>query len=240
MAGIGHFWQQSDGVIQSVAFALLLMSVLSWTIVIVKIMATLRVRKALQVALNAFWQAPTVEAALQTLQQQDKNGVVVGIATEGIMAAQAHANNSAAGIGAGVGADEFILRSLQVATLQAQARVESGLTLLASVGSTAPFVGLFGTVWGIYHALIGLAGATQVVLDKVAGPVGEALVMTAAGLFVAIPAVLAYNAFTRVNRLLLTQMDCFAHRLHTFLVSGMKPSVSNTMATSPLRGQGGA
>lgn len=238
MAGIGHFWQQSDGVIHGVAFALLLMSLLSWTWVIIKILATLRVRKALKVALSDFWQAPTLDAALQTLQQQDKSGLVAAIASEGMTAAQAHANRSASGIGAGVSADEFVLRSLQLATLQAQARVESGLTLLASVGSTAPFVGLFGTVWGIYHALIGLAGATQVVLDKVAGPVGEALIMTAAGLFVAIPAVLAYNAFTRVNRLLLTQIDCFAHRLHTFLISGVKPATS--MVDGALRSQGGA
>lgn len=222
MSGIAHFWQQSDGVIQGVAFTLLLMSVMSWTLVVVKIMATLRVRRALNAALTAFWQAPSLDAALQVLQQQDKSGVILAIAGDGISAARAYADNTATGIGAGLGADEFILRTLQQATMLAQARVESGLTLLASVGSTAPFIGLFGTVWGIYHALIALAGATQVVLDKVAGPVGEALIMTAAGLFVAIPAVLAYNAFTRVNRLVLTQVDCFAHRLHTYLVSGVK------------------
>jgi biopolymer transport protein ExbB len=90
------------------------------------------------------------------------------------------------------------------------------------VGSTAPFIGLFGTVWGIYHALVGLSGATQVVLDKVAGPVGEALIMTAAGLFVAIPAVLAYNAFTRANRLVAVQLDGFAHDLHAYLTTGVR------------------
>ena len=106
--------------------------------------------------------------------------------------------------------------------VHAQARCESGLTLLASVGSTAPFIGLFGTVWGIYHALVGLSGATQVVLDKVAGPVGEALIMTAAGLFVAIPAVLAYNALNRANRLSAAYLDGFAHDLHTFLTTGSR------------------
>ena len=104
----------------------------------------------------------------------------------------------------------------------AQARVERGLTFLASVGSTAPFVGLFGTVWGIYHALVGLSGASQVVLDKVAGPVGEALIMTAAGLFVAIPAVLAYNACTRANRLVIARIEGFAHSLHAYVVGGMR------------------
>ena len=129
--------------------------------------------------------------------------------------------HAAKGIG-GVDAGEFLTRALRNAMAHAQARVERGLTFLASVGSTAPFIGLFGTVWGIYHALAGLAGATQVVLDKVAGPVGEALIMTAAGLFVAIPAVLAYNASVRANRLVLAQLDGFAHDLHAYLVNGIK------------------
>jgi biopolymer transport protein ExbB len=111
--------------------------------------------------------------------------------------------------------------------------MESGLTFLASVGSTAPFIGLFGTVWGIYHALVALSGSSSVVLDKVAGPVGEALIMTAGGLFVAIPAVLAYNALTRGNRLVLAQLDGFAHDLHAFLTTGARrPSEGFSPVTS--------
>lgn len=223
MSGIAQFWQQSDGVIKAVAITLLLMSVLSWTIMLLKALSALRTRVVILRALPAFWSAPTLAAALQGLREQDRSAVFMGLAAEGAAAAQAYANKSANGIGAGLGADEFILRTLQQAAMLAQARVESGMTLLASVGSTAPFIGLFGTVWGIYHALVGLSGATQVVLDQVAGPVGEALVMTAAGLFVAIPAVLAYNAFTRLNRLVLMQVDGFAHRLHAYLVAGVKP-----------------
>jgi len=120
------------------------------------------------------------------------------------------------------GASDFIGRTLQQSIVYAQARVERGLTLLASVGSTAPFVGLFGTVWGIYHALIAIGISGQASIDKVAGPVGEALIMTAAGLFVAIPAVLAYNAFTRANRLVLAQLDGFANGLHAYLVAGVR------------------
>lgn len=221
MFGIEHFWQQSDGIIKSVALVLMAMSVLSWSLVLTKVLSLLQMRGTLRSAFADFWQAPSIEEALQRLQVQDASGVFAGVASDAIQAASAYQGNTAKGIGAGVSADEFILRTLQQSTLLAQARVESGLTLLASVGSTAPFVGLLGTVWGIYHALINLAGATQVVLDKVAGPVGEALIMTAAGLFVAIPAVLAYNAFTRVNRLVLAQLDGFALRLHAFLVSGM-------------------
>jgi biopolymer transport protein ExbB len=102
------------------------------------------------------------------------------------------------------------------------ARLESGLTLLASVGSTAPFIGLFGTVWGIYHALLQIASSGQVMIDKVAGPVGEALVMTAAGLAVAIPAVLAYNAYTRLNRVILADLDGFAHDLLALVTTGSR------------------
>src|SRR5262249_28228335 len=111
-------------------------------------------------------------------------------------------------------------RALRQRINEAAARLEAGLTFLASVGSTAPFVGLFGTVWGIYHALMSIATAGTISIDKVAGPVGEALLMTAFGLAVAIPAVLAYNAFTRVNRLLLAQLDGFAHDLHPYVTTG--------------------
>ena len=100
------------------------------------------------------------------------------------------------------------------------ARLESGLTVLASVGSTAPFVGLFGTVWGVYHALVAIGLSGQGTLDKVAGPVGEALIMTALGLAVAIPAVLAYNGFVRANRLVLARLDAFAHDLYAVLTTG--------------------
>jgi biopolymer transport protein ExbB len=117
-------------------------------------------------------------------------------------------------------ADDFLTRALRRAIEQDTARLEYGHTVLASVASSAPFVGLFGTVWGIYHALLAIGMSGQGTLDKVAGPVGEALIMTALGLAVAIPAVLAYNAFTRANRLLLTELDGFAHDLYAFMSTG--------------------
>jgi biopolymer transport protein ExbB len=129
-------------------------------------------------------------------------------------------------LGAGVSLSESLTRALRNRMLSSQASLETGLTFLASVGSTAPFIGLFGTVWGIYHALVALSGSTSVVLDKVAGPVGEALIMTAAGLFVAIPAVLAYNALTRANRLVMAQLDGFAHDLHAYFTSGTRRPAS--------------
>ena len=116
-------------------------------------------------------------------------------------------------IGGSLDRAERITRALRQEILRTSTRLESGLTLLASIGSTAPFIGLLGTVWGIYHALIGIASSGQVMIDRVAGPVGEALVMTAAGLAVAIPAVLAYNAFGRFNRVVLAELDGFARDL---------------------------
>jgi biopolymer transport protein ExbB len=220
--GLAHFWTQGDAVSHSVAIVMLLMSVASWYIIIGKLIGQLRSRNSISVAMQSFWNAGSRAQALETIRGQDRTGVFALVATDAVLAAQAWEEKSAGGTGPGVDASEFIGRTLQQSTVLAQARVERGLTFLASVGSTAPFVGLFGTVWGIYHALVGLSGATQVVLDKVAGPVGEALIMTAAGLFVAIPAVLAYNAFTRANRLVLAQLDGFAHSLHAYLVAGVR------------------
>ena len=220
--GIAHFWAQADAVAQSVAVVLLLMSSLSWYIIAGKTLEHLRLKASMRRALDAFWNAGSGDAALSRLRALDRTGVFAGVAEDAFAAARAWEGKTAGGIGAGVDAGEFIGRTLQQSIGVAQARVERGLTFLASVGSTSPFVGLFGTVWGIYHALVGLSGATQVVLDKVAGPVGEALIMTAAGLFVAIPAVLAYNALTRVNRLVLAQLDGFANSLHAYLVGGVR------------------
>jgi biopolymer transport protein ExbB len=125
-------------------------------------------------------------------------------------------------LAASVDRGELVTRVLRQEMTQASSRLESGLTFLASVGSTAPFIGLFGTVWGIYHALLGIASSGQVMIDRVAGPVGEALVMTAAGLVVAIPAVLAYNAFTRLNRVVLADLDGFAHDLLALVTTGSR------------------
>lgn len=220
--GIAHFWAQGDAVSHAVAITLLLMSLASWYVILGKTFAYLRSRASILHAMQSFWAGGSRAQALESIRSEDKTGVFALIATDAVLAAQAYEERAAGGIGAGVDASEFIGRTLQQSTVLAQARTERGLTFLASIGSTAPFVGLFGTVWGIYHALAGLSGATQVALDRVAGPVGEALIMTAAGLFVAIPAVLAYNAFTRSNRLVLAQLDGFANSLHAYLVAGVR------------------
>jgi biopolymer transport protein ExbB len=150
----------------------------------------------------------------------DRERIFVHVASGG---ASASAHGAAEGtLASQTDRSELITRALRQRINEAAGRLEAGLTMLASVGSTAPFVGLFGTVWGIYHALINIASSGQIAIDKVAGPVGEALIMTAFGLAVAIPAVLAYNAFTRVNRMVLSQLDGFAHDLHAFLTIGAR------------------
>ena len=220
--GLAHFWAQGDLVTQATAIVLILLSVASWYVIAAKAHSIWQARRCHAPALASFWGAPSLPAAIAAIRREDTTGILASLAVAGANAAELHREHADRGIGAGVSVSDFVTRALRSQIVEATARIESGLTFLASVGSTAPFIGLFGTVWGIYHALVGLSGATQVVLDKVAGPVGEALIMTAAGLFVAIPAVLAYNALTRANRLTLARLDGFAHDLHALLTTGLR------------------
>lgn len=215
--GAAHFWAQGDAVSHGVAIMLLLLSLLSWSCIVGKAWAQWRLRRALQQAPAAYWQAADRTAASLALQQQDSSGLLLAMSSQAELAAQAcaHGNDGMR--------EQYLGATLQQSLQQAQSRLDQGLTLLASAGSVAPFVGLLGTVWGIYHAMIGLSGSSRMTLDQVAGPVGEALIMTAVGLLVAIPAVLAYNAFTRSNRLLLAALDAFAHALHAYLLFGIRP-----------------
>jgi biopolymer transport protein ExbB len=217
--GLLHFWSQADVVIRVTAYVLLAMSVASWFLILWKAWAWLRVRRASR-ALEQFWSAASIDAAIADLKPRDRENIFVPVAIGG---ARASAHGAADGtLASQTDRSELITRALRQRINEASGRLEAGLTMLASIGSTAPFVGLFGTVWGIYHALLNIASSGQIAIDKVAGPVGEALIMTAFGLAVAIPAVLAYNAFTRVNRLVLSQLDGFAHDLHAFLTMGAR------------------
>jgi biopolymer transport protein ExbB len=217
--GLAHFWEQADGIIRLTAYLLLAMSVTSWFLILWKGWSWWRVRRASR-DLEQFWSAPSIEAAVAKLKPVDSENVFVPLAV-GAANAASHpaAENSLA---AQIDRSELITRALRQRINEAAGRLEAGLTILASVGSTAPFIGLFGTVWGIYRALINIASSGQIAIDKVAGPVGEALIMTAFGLAVAIPAVLAYNAFTRANRMVLGQLDGFAHDLHATLTTGSR------------------
>ena len=218
-SGIAHYWSQTDGISHAVAIALLLMSVLSWFYIFAKGRSAWRIRRSAG-ALESFWQAPTLPDAIALLTVVDAEQVYAPLA---IQSAQAASITTQPGsLNAASDPGELITRTLRREINRVSSRLESGLTLLASVGATAPFVGLLGTVWGIYHALDAISAAGAMQIDKVAGPVGEALIMTALGLAVAIPAVLAYNAFTRINRVTLAELDAFAHDLHAFLTTGAR------------------
>jgi biopolymer transport protein ExbB len=221
--GFAHYWAQGDAVTHSVAYLLLIMSIASWYYILSKAWTSWRIRKSAD-AVEHFWDAPSMDDAIALLSHADTEKVYSPLATHAVDAVKVKANSSS--LNATVDQGELVTRTLRQQINRVSQRLESGLTLLASVGSTAPFVGLFGTVWGIYHALSGVAMSGTIQIDKVAGPVGEALIMTAIGLVVAIPAVLGYNAFTRVNRLTLGELDAFAHDLHAFLTTGARIGIA--------------
>lgn len=210
------YWARGDALSHAVAYLLLAMSLASWFFILWKGWAAWRVRRAAP-AVQAFWDAPTVADGVALMAARDQEGVFAAVAQAGAgQLAQARAGK-AGSIAAEMGRGEQATRVLRDAIHVSTTRLESGLTLLASIASTAPFVGLLGTVWGIYHALAAVSASGTVQIDKVAGPVGEALIMTGVGLTVAIPAVLAYNGFNRINRITLSELDAFAHDLHAYL-----------------------
>jgi len=230
--GFAHLWASGDAISHAVAIILAIMSIISWYLILAKAVDWWSMRRAAK-ALGAFWSATSVSEGIAILRQADENSPYAQLAT------QANCCNNDCEAATGRLASRFdpaeqMERALRQQLSTAQASMENGLTLLATTGATAPFVGLLGTVWGIYHALIAIGLSGQAALEKVAGPVGEALIMTAAGLAVALPAVFAYNAFTRSNRVILADLDAFAHDLHAFFTVG-KPFVANSAQIHPMR-----
>jgi biopolymer transport protein ExbB len=218
--GFASFLAQTDTVGRTILVILLLMSVATWYLIVTKALTVFLERRKSARFLEAFWNAPSLAAVEQHIEGNHPDEPFSHLAWHAINAARHHQRSGAAKLAeAGSGA-EFLTRAMRRVIDEDTARLESGLTVLASVGSTAPFVGLFGTVWGVYHALVAIGLSGQGTLDKVAGPVGEALIMTALGLAVAIPAVLAYNGFVRANRLVLAKLDAFAHDLFAVLTTG--------------------
>ena len=220
--GVTSFLGQADAVGLTVLLILLVMSIASWYLILLKSVRNAQMRKRARDSLDNFWGAPSIDAVAAQFAHEQPQDPFARVAAQGVEAGRHYRKSSSAGLTDAGGQGEFLTRAIRRAITRETAALESGLTVLASVGSTAPFVGLFGTVWGIYHALIGIGMSGAATLDAVAGPVGEALIMTAAGLAVAIPAVLAYNAFTRGNRVVLAELDGFAHDLHAFLTTGAK------------------
>lgn len=218
--GFSHFLAQIDGIGISVLILLLSLSVASWYLIITKSIANFIATRRAQVFLKHFWNVDSLQAVNAEFKTTVPNNAFAELAKLGIDAAIDSKTHSSYKLAAAGGAIDFLTRTLRNGIDQEAARVENGLTLIASAGSAAPYIGLFGTVWGIYHALIQIGLSGQGTLDKVAGPVGEALIMTALGLAVAIPAVLAYNAFVRRNRIWLARLEAFAHDLFTLITVG--------------------
>lgn len=218
--GWTHFLTQADGVAKALLVALLLMSLTTWCLIATKAVSALAARRRTAAFLQHFWDAPSMQSVATRLEEHHPDEPFSHLAWHAIVATRHHQHHGANRLtDAGTGSD-FLTRAMRRVIDEETTRLESGLTLLASIGSTAPFIGLFGTVWGVYHALVSIGVSGQGTLDKVAGPVGEALIMTALGLAVAIPAVLAYNACVRSNRLVLGKLDAYAHDLFAFLTTG--------------------
>jgi biopolymer transport protein ExbB len=219
--GLMNVWQQGDVVTKTVAVLLIGMSLASWIVILVKALDLAKYKRQARRSRD-FWSGADFEAALDRLGKDDGNPFRA-LALEGREAAAHHRNARAqARIHDALDASDWITRALRNGIDEFIARLQTGLAVLASVGSTAPFIGLFGTVWGIYHALMSIGASGQATIDKVAGPIGEALIMTALGLAVAIPAVLGYNALVRGNKSVLTRLSSFAHDLHAYFVTGAR------------------
>jgi biopolymer transport protein ExbB len=216
MEGFGTFWNASDAIGRAVALLLLAMSISSWVTILWKLWVLKRARRDIERAVPSFWAAPALPEGRDRLAALDREQVLLPLIEA------ATAVPAAGTLGSDAHLDSQLTRRLRDALHRGLAHLQFGQVLLASIGSTAPFIGLFGTVWGIYHALVAIASSGSITIDKVAGPVGEALVMTAAGLAVAIPAVLAYNLFGKWVGAAEAELEGFAHDLRQMLLDERK------------------
>ncbi len=207
MDGLAAFWAESDAIGRTVVGLLLAMSVSAWVLIFWKGWVLLRARRDIERAVPAFWSAETLAAGSARLAALDREQVLAPLL------AAASTPDPAGTLATRASTGSQLTRRLRDALQRGLAHLQFGQVLLASIGSTAPFIGLFGTVWGIYHALLSISAAGAISIDKVAGPVGEALIMTAAGLAVAIPAVLAYNLFGKWVAACEAELEGFAHDL---------------------------
>ena len=217
--GLAHVWSQGDIVTKSVAALLLIMSLASWMVIIIKTLDLIKYKRISKTA-EDFWNSEDFHSGLSRLGTDPTNpfrqlALVGREATLHHSYTKAHLHDT-------LDMSDWVTRTLRNCMDEFTGRLQSGLAILASVGSTAPFIGLFGTVWGIYHALLSIGVAGQATIDKVAGPIGESLIMTALGLAVAIPAVLGYNALVRGNKSVLQKLSRFAHDLHAYFVTGAR------------------
>jgi biopolymer transport protein ExbB len=212
MEGLATYWQQADTVGRAVGLMLLLMSVSTWAVIFWKTWMLTRARRDLAVGTSAFWRAADLASARSALQTLDRDGVLLPL-VEAVQAPEAPGTLATRAL-----PEAQLTRRLRDSLHGVLARLQAGQVLLASVGAVSPFVGLFGTVWGVFHAMQAISQSGSAALDQVAGPVGEALIMTAAGLAVAIPAVLAYNLFGKRIAQIEADLEGFALDLRDTLL----------------------
>ena len=212
--GLKALWAQSDLVAKATLLMLVIMSVGSWYVIVVKLLEQGKLGKQAKAAQEKFWSAGSVRQGADALEDVSAFRF---IAEKGLEGASKHE-----GMMGTVDLNTWVTMSIQRAIGRINSNLQGGLAFLATVGSTAPFVGLFGTVWGIYHALVKIGMTGQASIDKVAGPVGEALIMTAIGLAVAVPAVLGYNWLVRRNKAVLEEVNAFGADLHAVLLASSK------------------
>ena len=223
--GLDALWKGGDFVARGTLIILVIMSMGSWYILITKLIDQVKMMGQAKDARSKFWKAPSVNAGVSALKEGSpfrfiaENGIKASEHHDGALLEQIDLNT-------------WVTMSIQRATEKVQSRLQDGLSFLATVGSTAPFVGLFGTVWGIYHALTAIGIAGQASIDKVAGPVGEALIMTAIGLAVAVPAVFGYNWLVRRNKGAMEEVRSFSADLHSVLLSGVMSSSEASRAAT--------
>jgi biopolymer transport protein ExbB len=220
--GIESMWTQSDYVGKGVFVILIVMSLWSWLVMINKWLDQRMLRKVAAEAEKNFWSAGSIQEGVAKLK--GKINPFRDIAQDGLQAVEHHRRSASKDVTSNIELGDWVRTHIDKRTTMLQSSLQSGMVVLASVGATAPFVGLFGTVWGIYHALISISIAGQASLDKVAGPIGEALIMTALGLAVAVPAVLGFNGLLRGNKALMERANYFAHDVEAALLAGSRVS----------------
>ncbi len=212
--GLSALWAQGDAVAKGTLLIMVIMSMATWYVLFTKLAEQSKLFKQAKTARESFWQSGSVRQGADTLEEASAFRF---IAEKGLEGASRHT-----GLLGNIDFNDWVTMSIQRAISNVQSRLQDGLAVLATVGSTAPFVGLFGTVWGIYHALVKIGMTGQASIDKVAGPVGEALIMTAIGLAVAVPAVLGYNWLVRRNKAAMEEVNAFASDLHAVLLASAK------------------
>lgn len=229
--GFSHMVHNFDWIGWTVFVTLIILSFWSWFYIVWNSIRNFMVSARMERVISTFWQTSSAADAVRFMEEQPKTEPFSKIALDCASAAAHHQRNEGSRLVEALSRSEFIDRALRQAVTRESSKLEAGLTLLATVGSSSPFIGLLGTVWAMYHALLRIGASGQASLDVVAAPIGEALIMTALGLFVAIPGLLGYNFITRSNRKINARFDEFAHDLHDFFATGARVESGGIPAT---------